>query len=110
MGSKSVSSIALMLSLNLLFFSLVSCNTLTPATPAPPKCPNLQVCADIFLHPFLPHHNCCPLISGLVDLDAAVCLCDVLKLNLGGISLNLDILVNILLNTCERTPTTYHCK
>ncbi|KAK7332442.1 hypothetical protein VNO80_29194 [Phaseolus coccineus] len=109
MGSKIVPSIALMLSLNLLFFSLVSCNTLTPATPAPAKCPNLKVCADILLDPLLPDHKCCPLVGGLVDLDAAVCLCAVLKLNFG-ISPILDILVNFLLNTCGRKPTTYHCQ
>ncbi|BAT87575.1 hypothetical protein LR48_Vigan09g193000 [Vigna angularis] len=111
MGSKSVSSIALMLSLNLLFFSMVSCNTQIAHHNEQIKCPELQVCANILLPPFKPDRNCCPLIGGLIDLEAAVCLCAVLKLNLGGIvSINLDIPINLLLNTCGRKKTTYTCK
>ncbi|CAJ1962718.1 unnamed protein product [Sphenostylis stenocarpa] len=111
MGSKSVAPVALLLSLNLLFFSMVSCTTLTPANHAPTKCPPLHVCAGILLPPFKPDRKCCPLIGGLVDLEAAVCLCAVLKLNIGGIvDVDLDLLVNILLNTCGRKKTTYTCK
>ena len=104
MGSKSV---AFFLSLNLLFFSMVSSNTLTTATP--PNCPGLHVCAGILVPPFKPDPNCCPLIAGLIDLEAAVCLCAALKLDLGILKVNLDLLVNLLLNTCGRQPTTYTC-
>ncbi|CAJ1962720.1 unnamed protein product [Sphenostylis stenocarpa] len=99
MGSKSV--VALLFSLNLLFFSMVSCcNTpKCPSPPAPIKCPGLRVCANILLPPFKPDHNCCPLIAGLVDLEAAVCLCAVLKINVGGIvSVNLDLLIEKFLD------------
>ncbi|WVY94817.1 hypothetical protein V8G54_033905 [Vigna mungo] len=111
MGSKSIAPVALMFSLNLLFFSMVSCNTQIVHHTKQIKCPQLQVCANILLPPSKPDRNCCSLIDGLSDLDAAVCLCSVLKLNLGGIvSINLDILINLLLNTCGRKKTTYTCK
>ncbi|BAT87574.1 hypothetical protein LR48_Vigan09g193100 [Vigna angularis] len=110
MASTSSPSIALLLSLNLFFFSMVSCNTLTAATPPPANCPELKICAGVLLPPFQPDPNCCPLIAGLVDLDAAVCLCDILKLNLGIIKVNLDILINLLLETCGRKQTTHHCE
>lgn len=111
MGSKSVAPVALMLSLNLLLFSMVSCNAQIAHHNKPIKCPAVQVCANILQPPYQPDRNCCPLISGLVDLDAAVCLCAVLKLNVGGIiTVNLDLLVNLLLNACGRKQTTYTCK
>lgn len=48
-------------------------------------------------------NECCPILSGLVDLEAAVCLCTTLKLKV----LNLQIFVPIaleLLVTCGKTP------
>ena len=46
---------------------------------------------------------CCPIISGLAELEAAVCLCTTLKIK----ALNLKIYVPIalqLLITCGKTP------
>ncbi|OAY31490.1 36.4 kDa proline-rich protein [Manihot esculenta] len=48
-------------------------------------------------------NECCPVLQGLVELEAAVCLCTTLKLKL----LNLNIYVPIalqLLVTCGKTP------
>ncbi|KAG5132528.1 hypothetical protein JHK82_023716 [Glycine max] len=116
MASKSVSAVALILvSLNLLFFSMVSSNPLmTPSLVSSiisnKKCPELHVCATILPPHHKPDKGCCPLIAGLIDLEAAVCLCAVLKLDLGGIiSIPLDIFVNLLLNMCGRKSTTYTC-
>ncbi|KOM53268.1 hypothetical protein LR48_Vigan09g192700 [Vigna angularis] len=81
MGSKSV---AFLLSLNLLLFSALSCNTpKCVSSPPPVKCPKLHICANILVPPYKPDPNCCPLLGGLIDLEAVVCLCAVLKLDLG---------------------------
>ncbi|WVY94820.1 hypothetical protein V8G54_033908 [Vigna mungo] len=108
MGSKSI---VFLLSLNLLLFSALSCNTpKCPSSPPPPaKCPELHLCANVLVPPYKPDPNCCPLLGGLIDLEAVVCLCAVLKLDLGIIKVNLDILLNLLLNTCGRKATTYTC-
>ncbi|PIA25259.1 hypothetical protein AQUCO_12000006v1 [Aquilegia coerulea] len=48
-------------------------------------------------------NECCPVLQGLVELEAAVCLCTTLRLKL----LNLNIFVPIalqLLLTCGKTP------
>ena len=48
-------------------------------------------------------NQCCPVLSGLVELEAAICLCTTLKLKL----LNLKIYVPLalqLLVTCGKTP------
>ncbi|RDX78488.1 putative lipid-binding protein AIR1B, partial [Mucuna pruriens] len=108
MSSKSVPSVALLLSLNLLFFSMVSSNTLAPdhVSPSrPSKCPNLHICAKVLVPPY-PASGCCPLIQGLVDVDAAVCLCAALKADIGGIiQLPLNIAVNIILSLCGHKAT-----
>ncbi|XP_020205707.1 hydrophobic seed protein [Cajanus cajan] len=106
MGSKSV---ALVLSLNLLLLSMVSANepVPVPAVSNKKQCPLLSIC---LLPPLLGGKRCCPLIQGLIDLDAAVCLCAAVDSGIGrAIGLNLDILVNLILNTCGRKLKNYKC-
>ena len=125
MASKTCSSLALFLALNLLSFSLVSaCGSYSCPSPKPkPKanpnpspsgasCPRdalkLGVCANVLkglLNVTLgqpPVTPCCTLLDGLVDLEAAVCLCTALKANILGINLNLSISLSLLLNACSR--------
>ncbi|CAN0839449.1 Lipid transfer protein EARLI 1 [Linum grandiflorum] len=123
MASKSNSALALFLALNLLFFSMVSANTPnpnpkptpTPSTPNPSssgKCPidtlKLGVCANVLSNLLNinignpPVQPCCSLINGLVDLEAALCLCTAIKANVLGINLNLPISLNLLLNVCNK--------
>ena len=130
-------SIALFLAVNLVVFSVASAcggGCPTPATPTPSMptpstptptpasfggCPRdalkLGVCANVLglikakvgVPPTLP---CCPLLEGLVDLEAAVCLCTVLKANILGIKLNLPIDLSLILNHCGRSvPTGFKC-
>lgn len=144
MGSKNTTtSLALFLSLNLLFFSLVSaCDTNptpnnniqkpqpTPSVPIPRtpssstptyarKCPNdalkLGVCANVLnlvdvvvgSPPTLP---CCSLIQGLVDLEAALCLCTAIRANVLGINLNIPVALSLVLNNCgKEVPTGFEC-
>lgn len=134
MGSKGVS---LLLFLNLLFFSMISssssykspppCNVPSPVTPPPPtpsgtpappppvlspppppRCPDLSVCINIFPRP--PTNSCCTLLADLIDLEAAVCLCAQIRTQLLEIPINIDIFLNLVLNSCsKRLPPNYRC-
>lgn len=131
MASKALAATALLLALNLLFFTLVS-STSVPCPPPPkPKhhhkkppakavCPKdtlkLGVCADLLndlLHAVVgtpPKSPCCSLIGGLADLEAAVCLCTAIKANVLGIKLNVPVSLSLLLNYCgKKVPTGYQC-
>ncbi|XP_039789644.1 14 kDa proline-rich protein DC2.15-like [Panicum virgatum] len=97
----------------------------TPSTPTPTtpgsigQCPinalKLGVCADVLglvqaqvgTPPALP---CCSLLKGLVDLEAAVCLCTAVKANVLGINLNLPINLSLILNYCgKNVPSGFQC-
>ncbi|XP_058781028.1 pEARLI1-like lipid transfer protein 3 [Vicia villosa] len=54
--------------------------------------------------------KCCALIDGLVDLEAATCLCIALKANVLGINLNIPISLSIILSACQKNvPPEYKC-
>ncbi|XP_042401245.1 14 kDa proline-rich protein DC2.15-like [Zingiber officinale] len=91
-----------------------------PAPPAEAKCPRdalkLGVCANVLsglLNVTLgtpPKEPCCPLLQGLADLEAAVCLCTALKGNILGLNLNLPISLRLLVNYCgKKVPTGFLC-
>ncbi|KAL4302666.1 hypothetical protein GQ457_10G004020 [Hibiscus cannabinus] len=84
-----------------------------PSPPQPATCPidtlKLGACVDLLgglVHIGLGDpvvNTCCPVLAGLVELEAAVCLCTTLKLKV----LNLNIYVPLalqLLVTCGKTP------
>ncbi|WZY82879.1 hypothetical protein YC2023_029263 [Brassica napus] len=128
----SRNSLAIFLVLNILFFALTEAArsgcppgpykpkpTPTPSTPSTGSCPRdslqLGVCANVLKLVDLtlgnpPVKPCCSLIAGLADLEAAVCLCTVLKANILGIKLNLPINLSVLLNVCSRkAPKNFQC-
>ena len=130
MASKA----ALLLCLNVLFFTVVSstyvpCNPppKTPKHPPVPKPPSPKqvscpkdtvkfgVCADVLglINVQLgkpPKTPCCNLIEGLADLEAAVCLCTALKANVLGINLNVPVNLSLLLNYCGKgVPKGFVC-
>ncbi|XVF79850.1 hypothetical protein PTKIN_Ptkin15bG0023200 [Pterospermum kingtungense] len=140
MASKAVATTALLLSLNLLFFTMVT-STNVPCPPVPktpknppksssakrppstttqPSCPRdtlkLGVCANV-LNGLVnvvvgkpPKAPCCPLIQGLADLEAAVCLCTAIKANILGINLNVPLSLTLLLNYCGKSvPQGFVC-
>ncbi|KAK5782778.1 14 kDa proline-rich protein DC2.15-like [Gossypium arboreum] len=137
MASKRSASMALFLALNILFFSLVSacgsCYSPNPKpnpnpnpnpnpTPTPSsqgKCPRdalkLGVCANVLglAKPVIgspPVMPCCSLLDGLVDLEAAVCLCTAIKANILGINLNIPVSLSLLLNVCSKNvPSNFQC-
>ncbi|CAI0432552.1 unnamed protein product [Linum tenue] len=140
MFSQTSSAMALFLALNLLFFSMASaCGggcpnpKPTPTTPPTPpstpttpstggsgKCPidalKLGVCADVLANLLNlklgspPVQPCCSLINGLVDVEAAVCLCTAIKANILGINLNVPVSLSLLLNACnQKLPSGFQC-
>lgn len=58
-----------------------------------------------------PTRPCCTLLAGLLDLDAAICLCTALRANvLGIVNLNLPLSLTLLLNACGRSmPANFVC-
>lgn len=101
MASKATTTIALLLSLNLLFFFFTSVSGCNTACPRNFNLVELNLCL-LRNGPFLANRNCCPLVQGLVDADAAVCLCSVLR------ALNVPLRINLkaLVNRCV---PTYSC-
>ncbi|CAN4127564.1 unnamed protein product [Withania somnifera] len=130
MARFGVSSIALVLTWNILFFTMVSSTnvpcpppphpkphpTPSPSTPSSKgKCPKdtlkLKVCANLLndlVHLVIGSSpaktECCSLIQGLADLDAALCLCTAIKANVLGINLNVPLSLSLLLNNCGKYP------
>ncbi|CAO2036050.1 unnamed protein product [Urochloa humidicola] len=120
-------SIALFLAVNMFVFAMASAcggNCPTPSTPTPTpassgKCPRdalkLGVCANVLglikaKVAVPPTEPCCPLLKGLVDLEAALCLCTAIKGNILGINLNLPVDLSLILNHCGKTvPTGFKC-
>ena len=130
MASKQLVSLFLALTVLSTALALVhgcttSCPT-PPVVPPPPppsgggrgSCPinalKLEVCANVLnlLKLNIPPKNdqCCPLLEGLVDLDAAVCLCTAIKANILGINLNVPVDLSLLLNHCGKIcPADFTC-
>ncbi|ESQ38203.1 hypothetical protein EUTSA_v10029060mg [Eutrema salsugineum] len=134
MASRISASLIIFLTFNILFFTLTTacgggCSPIPKPKPKPkptPKpsssisCPRdtlkLGVCANV-LKDLLkidvgkpPVKPCCSVLKGLVDLEAAACLCTALKANVLGIKLNVPISLSLLLNVCGRkTPSGFIC-
>jgi hypothetical protein len=54
--------------------------------------------------------TCCPLLSGVADLDAALCLCTTIKIKALNISLVLPIAIEVLVNQCgKNVPDDFQC-
>ncbi|GAB4834201.1 hypothetical protein Ancab_032466 [Ancistrocladus abbreviatus] len=138
MASKALPTTALLISVNILFFALVSSTYVPcppppkspkphhphhPKTPSPPTsttCPRdtlkLGVCANLLndlIHLVVgtpPKTPCCSLLKGLADLEAAVCLCTAIKANVLGIGLNIPVDLSLLLNYCgKKVPSGFQC-
>ncbi|KAI3706934.1 hypothetical protein L6452_25029 [Arctium lappa] len=117
MASSALRTTAILLTLNLLFFTLVS----SQASPAEATCPTnalkFGVCAG-FLSNLVagitvgtpPSIPCCNLLSGLVQFEAAACLCQALKANVLGINLDASNSLNLVLNNCGNgVPSGFQC-
>lgn len=90
-----------------------------PITP-PATCPRdalkLGVCAKVLggltgvVIGTPPKKPCCSLLEGLVDLEAAICLCTAIKANVLGLNLNVPVDLSLLLNYCgKKVPKGFKC-
>ena len=93
--------------------------TPTPSSPTG-KCPvdtlKLLACVDVLnglVHALLGRSasdTCCPLLSGVAGLDAALCLCTTIKLKALNISLVLPVAISVLVDQCgKHVPSSFQC-
>ncbi|KAL7160335.1 hypothetical protein ABFS83_01G087700 [Erythranthe nasuta] len=132
MDSRKSSSAILFLLVNLVFFVLVSGCKDPPSIPKPYPNPNpnpspvkgscprdalkLGICTKILNGSIgtiignPPDTPCCSILGGLLDLEAAICLCTALKANILGININIPIALSLLINTCgKELPKDFIC-
>ncbi|XVF79848.1 hypothetical protein PTKIN_Ptkin15bG0023000 [Pterospermum kingtungense] len=130
-GSKEATLFVLM---NILFFTCVSSHKVvlcppppktTPSSPPsapnkPSQCPKdtlkFGVCGSWLglVHEVVgtpPSKECCTVISGLADLEAALCLCTAIKANvLGVIKVKIPVALTLLINACgKKVPEGFVC-
>uniref|UniRef100_A0A059CH06 Bifunctional inhibitor/plant lipid transfer protein/seed storage helical domain-containing protein n=1 Tax=Eucalyptus grandis TaxID=71139 RepID=A0A059CH06_EUCGR len=120
MASKNYPTLALVLSLNIIFASLATAWTPKPTPTAAASCPEnalkLGVCLDL-LGSLVnvtvgtpPKEPCCSLIQGLADLEAAVCLCTAIRADVLGLHLDVPLSLSLLLNVCsKKVPPGFQC-
>ncbi|KAK8480550.1 hypothetical protein V6N13_031522 [Hibiscus sabdariffa] len=108
MGSKVSASTVFIVSLNLIFFVLVSSQTPTPMCPQ-----DLSPCEGETTPtlPLTPSTRCCQRFQDLSDIDTAVCLCQILKSKRSMIPsyISLNVVASIFLLNCGRNYTNYNC-
>ncbi|PKU67483.1 36.4 kDa proline-rich protein [Dendrobium catenatum] len=97
--------------------------TPSPPKPSPPPqstCPidvlKLDACVDVLsglIHIGIgpsAGEACCPVVKGLAGLDAALCLCTAIKLNLLSISLLIPLALEVLVDNCGKyVPADFQC-
>ncbi|KAK2650602.1 hypothetical protein Ddye_018091 [Dipteronia dyeriana] len=123
--------IALLILVNLTFFICVSSHKVPcppkglPSPPSAPKkepakCPKdtlkYGVCGSWLGLVYenvgtKPSKECCAVIAGLADLEAASCLCTAIKANaLGVITLNVPVALGLVVNSCgKKVPQGFVC-
>ncbi|XP_020100617.1 36.4 kDa proline-rich protein-like [Ananas comosus] len=100
-------------------------STLVPCPPPPPRrgptCPidtlKLDACVNILgglVNIVIGGEGqatdaCCPVLEGVADLDAALCLCTCIKANLLNINILLPIAIEVLLDCGKHIPSDYQC-
>ncbi|CAH2071469.1 unnamed protein product [Thlaspi arvense] len=121
-------SLALFFALNILFFTLTAATDYCRCNPSPkpthgiapsfPRPSPRPLVPSPYPRPRVPSPSlgqpsaqpCCSVIQGLVDLDAAVCLCTALRANVLGINLHVPISLSVLLNVCNKNlPSGFQC-
>ncbi|KAL6007880.1 hypothetical protein ACLOJK_033384 [Asimina triloba] len=112
MASKSPVFATFFLSVNLLLFSFAF--AFAPPATCPIDALRLRACVNLLgvgavvANPQA--HPCCSLISGIADLEAAVCLCTAIRANVLGLNLNVPVAIRVVLNNCRRPyPNDFQC-
>ncbi|KAI3498522.1 hypothetical protein L1887_34297 [Cichorium endivia] len=121
---NSSKTTTLFLLLNITFFTCVSSTNppCPPSTPKPQtKCPKdtlkFGVCGDWLglVHEVIgvqPDSECCSLVKGLADLEAALCLCTAIKANvLGVLKIKVPVALSLVVNSCgKKVPEGFKCE
>ncbi|KAI8025684.1 putative lipid-binding protein [Camellia lanceoleosa] len=120
-GSKASSLLILLIIIIFFFFNIVSSHKVPcpPANP-PAKCPKdilkFGVCGEWLglvteVIGTKPSPQCCTVVKGLADLEAALCLCTAIKANvLGVIKLEVPIALSLVINGCgKKVPEGFVC-
>ncbi|KAI3796675.1 hypothetical protein L1987_39354 [Smallanthus sonchifolius] len=105
---------------NVVLFTTVSANKLPCPPKTPTKCPKdtlkFGVCGDWLglVHEVIgaqPDSECCSLVKGLADLEAAVCLCTAIKANvLGVLKVKVPVALSLVVNSCgKKVPEGFKC-
>jgi|UniRef100_A0A2N9ER98 hypothetical protein len=109
--------------LNIIFFTCVSSTKVLapPSVPEKPaQCPKdtlkFGVCGSWLglvteVIGTKPSEECCTLVKGLADLEAALCLCTAIKANvLGIVKLKVPVALSLLVNACgKKVPEGFVC-
>ncbi|KAK9910860.1 hypothetical protein M0R45_034799 [Rubus argutus] len=129
MGCRGSKAVALFILLIITLLSLASSHEAPcpPTSPSPPPVPKKQaqcprdtlkfgVCGSWLglvteVVGTKPSKECCTLIKGLADLEAALCLCTAIKANvLGVVKLKVPVAVSLLVNACGgKVPEGFVC-
>ncbi|GMP42876.1 hypothetical protein CsSME_00012468 [Camellia sinensis var. sinensis] len=120
-GSKTSSLLLLLIIIILFFFNIVSSHRV-PCLPAklPAKCTKdtlkFGVCGEWLglvteVIGTKPNPQCCTVVKGLADLEAALCLCTAIKANvLGVVKLEVPIALSLVINGCgKKVPEGFVC-
>ncbi|KAL7233568.1 hypothetical protein ACSBR1_017234 [Camellia fascicularis] len=120
-GSKTSSLLILLIIIVFFFFNIVSSHKVPrpPANP-PAKCPKdtlkFGVCGEWLglvteVIGTKPNPQCCTVVKGLADLEAALCLCTAIKADvLGVIKLEVPIALSLVINGCgKKVPEGFVC-
>lgn len=119
MASNKLCATILVLSLLANYSTFTNaCGSCNPKPKPTPKCPRdtlkLGACADVLglvnVVGSPTSSNCCALLEGLADLEAALCLCTAIKANVLGINLNVPITLSVILSACQKSvPSGFQC-
>ncbi|ESQ38202.1 hypothetical protein EUTSA_v10029497mg [Eutrema salsugineum] len=113
MATKTSTTLALFLVINLLFLNLII--PVYADNTCPRDALKISICANVLnlinLNLGAPAMRpCCSILLGLIDLDVALCLCTALKLSILGITISTPIHLNLAINACGRTlPDGFRC-
>ncbi|TVU12371.1 hypothetical protein EJB05_46012, partial [Eragrostis curvula] len=92
-----------------------------PYTPSPPPrtCPidtlKLNACVDVLgglIHLVIGQEaraKCCPLLQGIADLDAALCLCTTIRARLLNLNIYLPVALTLLITCGKHAPNGFQC-
>ncbi|KAL7203748.1 hypothetical protein ACSBR2_016912 [Camellia fascicularis] len=121
-GSKTSSLLILLIIIIIFFFFNIVSSLKVPCPPAKPpvKCPKdtlkFGVCGEWLglvteVIGTKPNPQCCTVVKGLADLEAALCLCTAIKANLlGVIKLEVPIALSLVINGCgKKVPEGFVC-